>query len=85
MCIFIEIERTLKDFEIAGKNKVFYPAQAAIDGEAVIVSSPKVENPIAVRFAWEDTAEPNLVNRDDLPASPFRTDDFDLESKEVDY
>jgi sialate O-acetylesterase len=44
----------------------------------VIVQSESVAEPVAVRFAWTDTAEPNLVNGAGLPASPFRTDDFTM-------
>jgi sialate O-acetylesterase len=45
-----------------------------IDGDTVIVHSDEVAEPAHVRFAWTDTAEPNLVNDAGLPASPFRTD-----------
>ena len=51
-----------------------------INGNVVIVSSPEIKQPIAVRFGWSDTAKPNLVNGAGLPASPFRTDDFPLNS-----
>jgi sialate O-acetylesterase len=53
-------------------------ATAEIDGETVVVSSPDVPKPVAVRFGWEDTAEPNLFNKAGLPASPFRTDTFPM-------
>ncbi|WP_281298634.1 sialate O-acetylesterase [Flavobacterium limnophilum] len=66
----------LKEFEIAGEDKVFYPADAKIDGKIVVVSSSKVKNPVAVRFAWKAVPEPNLFNKENLPASPFRTDDW---------
>lgn len=66
----------LKEFEIAGKDKVFYPADAKIDGKTVVVSSAKVKEPVAVRFAWKAVPEPNLFNKEKLPASPFRTDDW---------
>lgn len=66
----------LKEFEIAGEDQIFYPADAKIDSETVVVSSLKVKNPIAVRFAWKATPEPNLFNTENLPASPFRTDDW---------
>lgn len=61
-------------FEIAGADKVFYPAQATIVGNQVQVSCDKVTAPVAVRFAWDNTAEPNLMNKNGLPASTFRTD-----------
>ncbi|MCP4451038.1 MAG: sialate O-acetylesterase, partial [Planctomycetes bacterium] len=63
-------------FTIAGVDKVFHPASARIVGSRVIVSSDEVKDPVAVRFAWSNTAEPNLKNKEGLPASPFRTDDW---------
>ena len=49
-------------------------AKAEIDGESVVVSADGVKQPVAVRFGWDQIAEPNLSNKDGLPASPFRTD-----------
>jgi sialate O-acetylesterase len=72
-------------FQVCGEDRVFYPATAEIDGDVVIVSSPEVNEPIAVRFGWEDTAQPNLFDKQNLPASPFRTDGFDLQSKGVNF
>ncbi|KFF03008.1 sialate O-acetylesterase [Flavobacterium reichenbachii] len=66
----------LKEFEIAGEDQVFYPADAKIDGKTIVVSSSKVKNPAAVRFAWKAVPEPNLFNNENLPASPFRTDEW---------
>lgn len=71
----------LKEFEIAGEDQVFYPADAKIDGKTVVVSSSKVKEPAAVRFAWKAVPEPNLFNNDNLPASPFRTDDWVIVEK----
>jgi sialate O-acetylesterase len=62
-------------FTIAEEGKDFVPARAVIDGDTVVVSSDQVKNPAAVRFAWENSAEPNLFNKEGLPASPFKTDD----------
>ncbi len=64
----------VKWFEIAGADRTFYRAEAAIDGRTVVVSSPRVAEPKAVRFGWHQMAVPNLANREGLPASPFRTD-----------
>jgi sialate O-acetylesterase len=64
----------LTDFRIAGRDQAFFDATARIDGDTVIVSSPQVPQPVAVRFGWEAAPEPNLFNADGLPASPFRTD-----------
>ena len=66
----------LKEFEVAGEDKIFYPAKAKIDGKTILVSSDKVKKPLAVRFAWKPVPEPNLFNAENLPASPFRTDDW---------
>ncbi len=61
-------------FTIAGEDKKFVPADAKIEGKCVVVSSPKVAKPVAVRFAWDQSAEPNFANQEGLPASAFRTD-----------
>ncbi|MCK5851502.1 glycosyl hydrolase family 2, partial [bacterium] len=65
--------KALTDFEIAGKNKKFYPAMAEIKNNKVVISSDKIKNPVAVRYGWSDIAEPNLCNKENLPASSFRT------------
>jgi sialate O-acetylesterase len=66
--------KSLSWFSIASDDKKFLPAEAVIDGESVVVRSPSVAAPVAVRFGWHQLAEPNLVNKAGLPASPFRTD-----------
>ena len=66
----------LKGFAIAGKDKKFVWANAVIDGETIIVSAPGVTDPQAVRYAWGDNPEVNFYNKSDLPAVPFRTDDW---------
>ncbi|MBN2713821.1 MAG: 9-O-acetylesterase, partial [Planctomycetes bacterium] len=67
----------LKHFAIAGADKKFVWADAEIDGDTVIVSSPKVPAPVAVRYAWSMNPEGcNLYNKEKLPAVPFRTDDW---------
>ncbi len=66
----------LTHFEIAGKDQMYHAAKAVIEDETVIVSSDKVPEPVAVRYGWSATAEPNLFNAAGLPASPFRTDDW---------
>ena len=68
----------LKRFAIAGKDKKFVWAKAVIDGSTIIVSSPEVKNPLAVRYAWSDNPEGcNLYNKEGLPAIPFRTDSWE--------
>ncbi len=61
-----------RSFELAGRDGRFYPAQARIEGNTVILSSPSVRRPIAVRYAWaHNPVTANLYNADGLPASPF--------------
>ncbi|MFA6112317.1 MAG: sialate O-acetylesterase, partial [Candidatus Latescibacterota bacterium] len=58
-------------FEVAGADGRFHPATARIDGSAVVLTSPAVTTPVQARFAWNEEAVPNLINREGLPASPF--------------
>jgi len=67
-------DMALSAFVIAGADQKFVPANASIEGDKVIVSSPSVPNPVAVRFTWTESAVPNLFNAEGLPAAPFRTD-----------
>lgn len=67
----------LRGFAIAGEDRKFVFAQAKIDGNRVTVSSPQVKKPVAVRYAWASNPACNLVNKAGLPASPFRTDDWE--------
>jgi sialate O-acetylesterase len=64
---------SLVGFTIAGADNNFVPADAAITGNSVVVSSPQVPQPVAVRDAFE-SASGNLCNKEGLPASPFRSD-----------
>ncbi|MBM4038645.1 MAG: sialate O-acetylesterase [Planctomycetes bacterium] len=64
-------------FAIAGDDKKFVWAEAKIEGDAVVVSAPGVEKPVAVRYAWGNSPVCNLYNKADLPACPFRTDDWE--------
>ena len=63
----------LRGFTIAGADKNFRPAAAKIQGETVLVSSPEVSAPVAVRYGWANVPDVNIFNREGLPASPFRT------------
>ena len=76
----------LKRFEIAGADKVWKWADAKVDGtDSVLVSSAEVKTPVSVRYAWAANPEgANLVNSYDLPASVFRTDDWDDVEIQVD-
>jgi len=64
----------LQGFVIAGTDKKFVWADAIIDGNSIVVSSPQITNPIAVRYDWADNPTGNFYNKANLPASPFRTD-----------
>jgi len=66
----------LKGFAIAGADRKFVWADAKIDGDTVVVSSGKVSEPVAVRYAWANNPVCNFYNKEGLPASPFRTDDW---------
>lgn len=67
---------SVKGFTIAGVDHKFHWADAVIEGNTIVVSSPQVNFPIAVRYAWADNPVCNLYNGSNLPASPFRTDDW---------
>jgi sialate O-acetylesterase len=69
-------ESQVYGFAIAGEDQKFVWAEARIDGDTVVVSSPEVENPVAVRYAFESNPICNLYNKAGLPAIPFRTDDW---------
>jgi sialate O-acetylesterase len=64
----------LRGFLIAGADKKFVEAKAVIQGETVVVTSPQVPVPVAVRYGFQAIPNVNLWNKDGLPASPFRTD-----------
>jgi sialate O-acetylesterase len=72
----------LQGFTIAGEDKKFVNASAKIEGDTVVVSSDKVPNPVAVRYGWANYPVVNLWNKEGLPASPFRTDDFPAITKD---
>jgi sialate O-acetylesterase len=64
----------LQEFTIAGEDHKWYWADARIDGDTIVVSSPSVPNPKEVRYAWQSNPAANLFNGAGLPAAPFRTD-----------
>ena len=66
----------LKGFAIAGADKNFVWAEARIAGDKIIVSSPSVQEPVAVRYAWADNPVFSVSSKDDLPLAPFRTDEW---------
>ena len=64
-------------FYIAGENKIFYKAMVKQEENQILLSSPKVQNPVAVRYNWANNANATIYNKQGLPALPFRTDDWD--------
>jgi sialate O-acetylesterase len=68
----------LKGFEIAGADKVFYPAKAEIETKTsrLAVTSDKVLNPIAVRYAYKNYCEPSIFGLSGIPVPSFRTDNW---------
>ncbi|ADY53039.1 Sialate O-acetylesterase [Pseudopedobacter saltans DSM 12145] len=69
--------KELKYFTIAGEDQIFYPAKAELERGKLKVSSQQVAKPVAVRYAWENFVEGNIFNVFGLPASSFRTDNWD--------
>lgn len=67
-----------RGFTVAGPDRVFHKAQARIEGDCIVVECPEVESPLAVRYAWEDNPDCNLVNSAGLPSTSFRTDSWEF-------
>ncbi|RYY30717.1 MAG: sialate O-acetylesterase [Chitinophagaceae bacterium] len=69
------------EWYIAGPDKQFYPADVTINNNKIIVSSPRVTAPVAIRFGFSNEAMPNLFSKEGLPVTPFRTDDWDVSTQ----
>ena len=77
------VNAPLTGFAIAGEDRKFVWANAEVVGDKIVVSSPSVAKPVAVRYAWADCPVANLfcargMNEEPLPASPFRTDNWPM-------
>lgn len=70
--------KELNNFKVAGKNQHFYPAKAFITEKGITLFSPSVSKPVAVRYAFDDFVVGELYNNEGLPASSFRTDDWEM-------
>ena len=68
------------EFYIAGDDRNFLPADVKIEKDRIIVSHKQVKNPVAVRFAFRNTAMSNLFSKEGLPVCPFRTDDWEVDT-----
>lgn len=67
----------LPGFELAGEDRVFHPATGVVRSFGVVVTSPEVEHPVAVRYCFRNWSEPSLFNESGVPVGPFRSDDWD--------
>lgn len=74
-----------KGFSVCGSDHCFMPAKARISGNKVIIWADEVTTPVAVRYGWSNWTDANLFNKDGLPATPFRTDNFPLITEGVYY
>ena len=73
------LEDRPQSFYIAGKDRVFHPATSVkVEGSSVLVSNKKIAHPMAVRYGWSDAVITTVYNAAGLPASSFRTDDWDF-------
>jgi len=70
--------KELTNFKVAGENQRFYPAKAFLTRQGITLFSPSVEKPVAVRYAFDDWVVGELFNNEGLPASSFRTDDWEV-------
>lgn len=75
--------KAISGFYVAGEDKVFYPAGAKIKGNTVVVSAKEVKQPVAVRYAFSNTAVGNVFSKEGLPLGPFRTDDWEVDTGSV--
>lgn len=78
-------DQKITEVYVAGADKIFYPADAKIDGSKLVVTSKQVSQPVSVRFGFSNTAMGNLFSKEGLPVNPFRTDDWDLDTGKETY
>ena len=72
-------DKKITHFIIAGEDGKFAKAEVEIDGNTVLVFNKKIRQPVAVRFAFENAAIPNLFSTEGLPVSLFRTDNWKID------
>lgn len=70
----VAVSSLLKGFAVRGREGRWFPAEARIDGETILLSSDAVPKPLAARYGWKNRADGNLYDKSGLPAPPFRTD-----------
>jgi len=71
--------KEIKTLYIAGAGRLFYPADAKVEGNHLIVSSKMVKQPVAVRYQFSNAGLGNVFSKEGLPLAPFRTDDWGIE------
>ncbi|HWB93247.1 MAG TPA: sialate O-acetylesterase, partial [Puia sp.] len=71
-------DKNAKELVIAGEDRVFWPATARIEGNKLVVSSPRVKKPVAVRYQFSNAGIGNIAGKDGLPLAPFRTDSWPI-------
>ncbi len=76
-------DSALTGFVIAGEDGRFLSATAVIEGNTVVVSSKEITRPVAVRFDFDNASVPTLFSREGLPVNLFRTDDWEVSTKEL--
>jgi sialate O-acetylesterase len=69
---------TVHELSVAGADKVFYPAEARVEGSRLIVSSKQVKQPVAVRYQFSNAGVGNIFSKSGFPLAPFRTDDWEV-------
>jgi sialate O-acetylesterase len=72
----IAYNKPVQSLQLAGADRVFHPATGRLERDTLLVASPLVREPVAVRYAWQNAPEANLYNGAGLPAAPFRSDDW---------
>src|SRR5579872_7165190 len=68
----------VKSLMVAGENRVFYPAEAKVEGDRIVLWSREVPNPVAVRYQFSNAGIGNLFSKEGLPVEPFRTDQWQI-------
>lgn len=74
---FMARDKKVTGFYIAGEDRNFLPAEVKIQANRIVIKNKSVKAPVAVRFAFTNTAQPNISSKEGLPITPFRTDDWD--------
>lgn len=74
-------DKKANEFYIAGDDKLFFPAEVKIEGDHVILTNKQVKAPVAVRFAYSNSAIANIFSKEGLPVNPFRTDSWEVDTE----